>query len=78
MSQPSIATTVRERRKKLFLNQVELAQLADVSEKFVRDVERGKATIQLDRLQRVLDVLGLTLDIVPRQADLYHDGAHHV
>ncbi|WP_047241121.1 type II toxin-antitoxin system Y4mF family antitoxin [Corynebacterium epidermidicanis] len=59
-----VAGPVRERRKVLRLTQSELADLAEVSERFVREVESGKSSVQLDKLQEVLAVLGLELQIV--------------
>lgn len=58
---------IRARRRKLGLAQVELAELAGVSERFVREVEGGKPTVRLDKLKPVLDVLGLQLTLEPRR-----------
>lgn len=69
MRPEEIGTHVREVRKKRHLTQAELAALAGVSDRFVRDVERGKTSIQVGHLAPVLDVLGLQLDINPRVPD---------
>lgn len=53
---------VRQRRRALGLTQAELANLAGVSPRFVHALETGKASVQLDRVQAVLGVLGLRLD----------------
>lgn len=53
------------RRKELGLRQVDLAELAGVSERFVRLVESGKESVRLDKVQPVLDVLGLRLALLP-------------
>lgn len=55
------------RRRELGLRQVDLAHLAAVSERFVRDVESGKDSVRLDKLAPVLAVLGLELAVVPRK-----------
>ena len=57
---------VRARRRSLGLGQMELAELADVSERFVRSLEQNKATVRLDKLTAVLDALGLELRAEPR------------
>lgn len=62
----SLGQDVRTRRRSLGLGQIELAELADVSERFVRFVEQDKATVRLDKLTAVLDVLGLELRAEPR------------
>lgn len=58
---------VRARRRSLGLGQIELAELADVSERFVRSLEQDKATVRLDKLTAVLDALGLELRAEPRR-----------
>lgn len=58
---PSLGLEVRARRRELGLQQVELADLAGVSERFVRAVEHDKSTVRLDKLTALLDALGLEL-----------------
>jgi HTH-type transcriptional regulator / antitoxin HipB len=55
----ALARAVRWRRKSLRLSQDELALLAGCSRPFVSEVERGKPTVQLDRLLSLLAALGL-------------------
>ena len=55
------ATQMVERCRALGLRQADLADLAGVSERFVRELEGGKPSVRLDLLVRVLDVLGLEL-----------------
>ena len=57
----SIAVAVRDRRRALSLRQIDLAELASVSERFVRELESGKETIRMHKLVAVLEVLGLEL-----------------
>ncbi len=54
------------RRKQLGVTQVELAELAGVSVRFLSSLERGKPTVRLDTLLAVLDTLGLELRTVVR------------
>ena len=61
-----IAGEVRARRAVLRLTQHDLAQLAGVSERFVRFVEQGKPSVQLDSLVAVLETLGLELKVAAR------------
>ena len=56
-----LGALVRARRKALGTTQVELAALADVGPRFVVELERGKATLELGKVLRVLDRLGLQL-----------------
>lgn len=65
MAQPRgrLADEVRARRVQLALRQEELADLAEVSERFVYALEHGKQTVQLDKVLAVLNALGLHLEI---------------
>jgi len=56
-----LADDVRQRRKELGLTQVDAAELAGVSERFVRLVESGKQSVRLDKLEALLAALGLEL-----------------
>lgn len=62
-----IGEAVRARRKDLGLLQIDVADLAGVSERFVRELEQGKPTVRLDKCVAVFDVLGLELRLEPRQ-----------
>ncbi len=59
----SLAREVLRRRRELGLKQVELAELAGCSTRFVHTVEAGKPGLRLESLLRVLAVLGLRLEV---------------
>ena len=61
-----LAAEARTRRGSLRLSQRDLAELAGVSERFVRFVEQGKRTVQLDSLLALLETLGLELRVQTR------------
>lgn len=63
-----VGESVRARRRELGLRQDEVADLAGVSERFVREVEHDKPGVRLDKLQDLLASLGLRLDLVRRTA----------
>ena len=58
----SLGETVRRHRKLAGLTQVELARLAGVGKTVVHDLERGKATIQVDTVLTILAVLNIRLE----------------
>jgi HTH-type transcriptional regulator / antitoxin HipB len=64
-----LANKVRVRRKALRLTQADLALLADVSPRFVFDLEDGKPTVALDKVQAVLEALGLELKVEVAKRD---------
>ncbi|MBT3169761.1 MAG: helix-turn-helix transcriptional regulator [Candidatus Cloacimonetes bacterium] len=49
---------VKERRKLLKMTQRDLAEKAGVGLRFVRDLEQGKKTLRLDKVNRVLVLFG--------------------
>ena len=49
---------VRNERKTFRLTQVELAERSGVGIRFVRELEAGKATVQLDKVNQVLNLFG--------------------
>lgn len=63
-----LAAAVRARRAVLRLTQQDLAELAGVSERFVRFVEQGKRSVQLDSLLVLLETLGLELQLATRSS----------
>lgn len=49
---------VKERRKLLGLTQQELAVKAGVGLRFIRDLEQGKESLRLDKVNQVLQLFG--------------------
>lgn len=58
-----IGGIIRSERERQGLKQTELALAAGVSYRTVLQIEKGKPTSRLDVLLRVLEALGLTLDV---------------
>ena len=63
MTQQEIGKTIRDRRKKLKVDQRTLADLAGLAINTVVAIERGEGNPQLKTLLVVLDTLVLQLDI---------------
>ena len=66
MDATELGATVRAERKEQQLDQLLLADLAGVSDRFLRDLEHGKPTVRLKEVLQVLDALGLTLQVERR------------
>jgi HTH-type transcriptional regulator/antitoxin HipB len=58
-----LGQVVREARKKQGLTQLDVAGLAGLSNRFVIDLERGKKTLQVQKVLEVLALLGMELTI---------------
>lgn len=61
MKEIDMAGTIRSRRRVLGLTQLELADLAEVSERLIRDLEAGRLTVRTDKLLDTLEALGLEI-----------------
>jgi HTH-type transcriptional regulator/antitoxin HipB len=59
---PDVFAAVRFHRRRADLTQAELAALARVGKTVIFDIERGKRTVRLETLLRVLDVLNMRLE----------------
>jgi len=59
----SIGKTVKELRKKAGIDQIEFARRAGVGLRFLRELEQGKTTVRLDKVNQVLDFLGHHLEV---------------
>lgn len=66
MNESDIGRIIRASRRRAGLRQGELAALAGVGNRFVSELENGKPTVELGRALRVLAVLGLELELAPR------------
>ena len=53
-----IASFVKEKRRKLKLTQIELAEKAGVGIRFIRELEQGKESLQLNKVNQVLRLFG--------------------
>ena len=60
----NIAFFVKERRKQLKLTQTELAMRAGVGLRFVRELEQGKSTLRLDKVNQVLALFGAEVGVI--------------
>lgn len=58
-----ISLQIKSLRKKSGLTQVEFAIRAGVGLRFLRELERGRPTVRLDKLMQVLDFLGYHLEL---------------
>lgn len=63
----SIGAIVKENRKRVGLTQVQLANYANVSHKFIVELENDKKTIELNKLYDVLNILDLTIVVVNKK-----------
>ena len=63
MTREEIGNAIKERRKKMGVNQQTLADLASVAVNTIVAIERGEGNPQMATLLTILDTLGLQMDI---------------
>lgn len=62
----SLADFVKEKRKSVKLTQPELAEKAGVGLRFIRELEQGKQSLRLDKVNQVLQLFGYEAGAVPK------------
>ena len=60
-----LSSFLKEKRSAAGLTQTELAAKAGVGLRFIRDLEQGKETIRLDKVNQVLQLFGHQVGAVP-------------
>jgi y4mF family transcriptional regulator len=61
----NLSEFLKEKRNAANLTQPELAEKAGVGLRFVRDLEQGKETVRLDKVNQVLQLFGFQVGAVP-------------
>jgi len=59
----NLADKIKQSRKEAGLTQIELAKRVGVGLRFVRELEQGKTTVRLDKVNQVLAFLGYHLEV---------------
>lgn len=67
----NLSAFIKYQRKKLGITQEELATKAGVGIRFIREMEQGKETLQLDKIEQVLNLFGFRLTPEKQQIDPY-------
>lgn len=62
-----IGEFVKHRRKSVKLTQEELAKKAGVGLRFLRELEQGKKTLRLDKVNQVLVMFGSEVGVVRKE-----------
>ena len=65
MNDKSLSEYVKQMRKEHNLTQVELSEKSEVGLRFVRELEQGKQTLRLDKVNQVLSLFGTEVGVVP-------------
>ncbi|MEI6242101.1 MAG: helix-turn-helix domain-containing protein [Chlamydiota bacterium] len=69
----NLGKMVRFHRKKSGLSQAELSKLSGLGKTVIFDIEKGKLSIQLDSLLKVINVLNIKIDFHSPLMDLFKE-----
>ena len=58
-----IVITIKEKRKELGLTQMDFAIRSGLGLRFVRELEQGKNTVRLDKVNQALEFFGYTVSV---------------
>ena len=65
MEQTTLSRYVQAMRKQYNLTQVELSEKSGVGLRLVRELEQGKQTLRLDKVNQILNLFGSEVGVVP-------------
>ena len=65
MEQTALSKYVKAMRKQYSLTQVELSEKSGVGLRLVRELEQGKQTLRLDKVNQILNRFGSEVGVVP-------------
>ena len=69
MEQTILSKYVKAMRKQYNLTQVELSEKSGVGLRLVRELEQGKETLRLDKVNQILNLFGSEVGVVPMKND---------
>ena len=71
MKETKLSKFVKKQRKLYRLTQVDLSEKSGVGLRFVRDLEQGKPTLRMDKVNQVLELFGMELgDVKCERSDV--------
>lgn len=65
MEQATLSKYVKAMRKQYNFTQVELSEKSGVGLRLVRELEQGKQTLRLDKVNQILNLFGSEVGVVP-------------
>lgn len=68
-----LADIIRIHRKAAGLSRIQLAELADVGKTVIYDIEKGKESVRLDTIRKILKVLNIKVELTsPLMENIKH------
>lgn len=70
MEQTNLSKYVKAMRKQYNLTQIDLSEKSGVGLRFVRELEQGKQTLRLDKVNQILNLFGCEVGVVKIEKDI--------
>lgn len=70
MKQTNLSKYVKAMRKQYNLTQIDLSEKSGVGLRFVRELEQGKQTLRLDKVNQILNLFGCEVGVVKIEKDI--------
>lgn len=64
-----LGETIRKKRKSLGLTQEDLALKSGIGLRLVREIEQGKTSMRMDKVNQILALFGMELSPQPKMKD---------
>ena len=65
-----IVQYIKSKRKEFGLTQIDLSEKSGVGIRFIRELEQGKPTLRMDKVNQILRLFGSELGPVPMKRDI--------
>ncbi len=62
----TLSEYLKQKRKEYQFNQADLASKAGVGLRLIREIEQGKTSMRMDKVNQVLDLFGMELSVAPK------------
>jgi len=63
----SLAITIKQKRKSLSLTQEQLSLKSGLGLRLIREIEQGKTSMRMDKVNQLLALFGMELIAAPKQ-----------
>lgn len=70
MKQTNLSKYVKAMRKQYNLTQIDLSEKSGVGLRLVRELEQGKQTLRLDKVNQILNLFGCEVGVVKIEKDI--------
>lgn len=64
-----ISKFLKQKRKEYGINQIEFAEKSGLGLRFIRELEQGKTTVRLDKVNRALSMFGYVVTVRPMTSE---------